>query len=75
MTEAGGKIPKVIGKQNKAHPAVNNSITFKQSENLGRYAEAVNTIKAGDIVVVEKPHCSALLSERSQTHCFQCFKR
>ncbi|RZF40765.1 hypothetical protein LSTR_LSTR011282 [Laodelphax striatellus] len=67
--------PKLSKKPSKSHPAVIDSIQFNKSEISGRFAEAKQTIKAGDIIAVEKPYCAVLLEEFTVSHCFNCLKR
>eukprot|EP00112_Aurelia_sp_Birch-Aquarium-sp1_P016113 Seg3621.1 transcript_id=Seg3621.1/GoldUCD/mRNA.D3Y31 product="SET and MYND domain-containing protein 4" protein_id=Seg3621.1/GoldUCD/D3Y31 len=40
----------------------------------GRYLEANGEIKAGDVLIVEKPYASVLLPEFYHSHCYHCIK-
>lgn len=51
------------------------SIKFEYSNEDGRYAVAEKSIKAGEIIINERPHCSVLLEDFTKTHCQNCFKR
>lgn len=51
------------------------NIDIEYSQKMGRYARAKSDIKAGDIVLVEEPHCALLLDTYRETHCHNCFKR
>lgn len=42
---------------------------------IGRHAVATRNIEPGEILVVEKPHCSFLLAEYRLTHCHLCMSK
>jgi len=54
---------------------LNKNIEFDYNENEGRFVKAKDNIKIGELILIEKPHCSVLLDKYSKTHCQNCFKR
>ncbi|KAF0298404.1 SET and MYND domain-containing protein 4 [Amphibalanus amphitrite] len=48
-------------------------VTYSPGE--GRFAVAARDVKPGDLLVVEKPHASVLMAEKTGTHCIHCLKR
>lgn len=69
------ELPQVSGKNNKSYVAASEAITIESTESEGRFAQAVRDVTVGEILVVEKAHCSVLLAENAQSHCYECFKR
>ena len=51
------------------------AVDVAHSADEGRYAVATESVKPGDLLVVEKPHASVLMSEKLGTHCTHCLKR
>lgn len=49
--------------------------TVNESNEFGRYVQAVEDISSGDVVLVEKPFCSVTLPSYYLTHCCLCQKR
>ncbi|XP_011498185.1 PREDICTED: SET and MYND domain-containing protein 4 [Ceratosolen solmsi marchali] len=69
------KIPS-IKVRNPIYPSCSASIEIRQSyDDVGRYAVAVKDIEPGDVLVVERPHCSSLLEEYRGKHCHRCLIR
>uniref|UniRef100_A0A1B6J8P5 Protein-lysine N-methyltransferase SMYD4 n=2 Tax=Homalodisca liturata TaxID=320908 RepID=A0A1B6J8P5_9HEMI len=60
---------------NKQYPHASNVVTIKEAPQLGRFAEAGNDIKPGELLLRETPYCAVLLDQYSKSHCFQCFRR
>lgn len=67
------KIPEIVDKS-KYFDCAANCVELKQTENLGRHLVATKNIEPGDVIAVEKPYTSILLTEFFNTHCFNCFK-
>ncbi|XP_046986428.1 SET and MYND domain-containing protein 4-like [Schistocerca americana] len=65
----------VVGGRSDQYPSLSSFVTIKNSAEMGRYAEAVQKIKTGDVVLTEDAHCAVLLAERCETNCFHCFRR
>lgn len=57
------------------YEAIKADIDIEYSQKMGRYARAKSDIRAGDIVLVETPHCALLLDTYRKTHCHNCFRR
>ncbi|CAH1402398.1 unnamed protein product [Nezara viridula] len=68
------KQDRIHGESNKLYPALNNSIEIKYDQYSGRYAEAKRDIELGEVFLCEDPHCSVLLENQCETHCFHCMK-
>ena len=48
-------------------------VSFTPEE--GRFAVAAREVKPGELLIVEKPHASVLMAEKTATHCVHCLKR
>ena len=49
---------------NPVYPALSKAVEIRDSgSDVGRYAVATRDVKPGDILGIEKAHCSALLAE------------
>ncbi|KAE8747180.1 hypothetical protein FOCC_FOCC006178 [Frankliniella occidentalis] len=44
-------------------------------EEVGRHVTTDDDVKAGDLLLTERPAVAVLLQERALTHCFECFRR
>lgn len=67
--------PKLTGKHNPNYPAISDAVQIDYSESQGRYATATRDIKAGELLVVERPHSGVMLGEHSTTHCQHCLMK
>ncbi|KAI8429547.1 hypothetical protein MSG28_000178 [Choristoneura fumiferana] len=67
--------PKLTGKRNANYPAISDAVQIDYSESQGRYATATRDVKAGELLVVERPHSGVLLGEHSTTHCQHCLMK
>lgn len=52
--------------------SLSEKVTIKEDKYQGRYIEAITDIEAGEMVAIEKAHCSVLNIESSRTHCDFC---
>ncbi|XP_014292302.1 SET and MYND domain-containing protein 4 [Halyomorpha halys] len=68
------KQDKIHGDSNKLYPALNDSIEIKYDQYAGRYSEAKRDIELGEVFLSEDPHCSVLLENQCETHCYHCMK-
>ncbi|XP_011883193.1 PREDICTED: SET and MYND domain-containing protein 4 [Vollenhovia emeryi] len=63
-------------KRNSLYPACSKAVEIKDDGgDVGRHAVATREISPGEIVIVERPHCTSLLTENRLTHCHLCFVR
>ncbi|XP_077276488.1 protein-lysine N-methyltransferase SMYD4 [Temnothorax americanus] len=63
-------------KRNSLYPACSKAVEIKDDGgDVGRHAVATRKITPGEIVIVERPHCTFLLAEYRLTHCYLCFAR
>uniref|UniRef100_A0A9I3CJN3 MYND-type domain-containing protein n=1 Tax=Anopheles culicifacies TaxID=139723 RepID=A0A9I3CJN3_9DIPT len=54
---------------------IEKSLWFDETENEGRFARTSSDLKPNTILLLERPHVSALLEDYSLDHCTHCFKR
>lgn len=54
---------------------IDKALYFDYSADEGRFAKTNADMKANTILLLEKPHVSALLEDYSLSHCSNCFKR
>ncbi|XP_026758379.1 SET and MYND domain-containing protein 4 [Galleria mellonella] len=66
---------KLAGGAKQNMPALSQLVKIVEEENKGRFAVASDSIKTGDVLLVDSPYASCLLSECYGTHCLHCFKR
>ncbi|XP_078000024.1 protein-lysine N-methyltransferase SMYD4-like [Glandiceps talaboti] len=66
--------PELSYGQNKQIPCASSALEIKSSPEAGRYAVATRDIKAGDVLIVEKPYASVVLLPCNATHCQHCYK-
>ncbi|XP_008202496.1 SET and MYND domain-containing protein 4 [Nasonia vitripennis] len=58
---------------NPLYPSCSKAVEIKDARgDVGRFAVATKDIQPGELLVVEKPHCSMLLGEYRLTHCHRC---
>eukprot|EP00111_Clytia_hemisphaerica_P004260 TCONS_00012164-protein len=65
----------VIDDKNSVYLSASQSFSIKSTQSQGRYAIADRDIKAGEIIIAEKPYALQCLSESFETHCYQCLTR
>lgn len=68
-------IPILSKVKNENYPSASSAVAFTESVTEGRYAVANENINAGDVILVERPHCATLLYKYVKTHCQHCFTR
>ena len=59
------------------HPKISNGsvlIEMGCTKSQGRYLKAKEQIKAGDVLILEKPYTAVLVPENKNTHCSHCFE-
>ncbi|CAB3991288.1 SET and MYND domain-containing 4-like, partial [Paramuricea clavata] len=59
------------------HPKISNGsvlIELSCSKTQGRYLEAKEQIKAGDVLILERPYAAVLVPDNKTTHCSHCFE-
>lgn len=59
------------------HSKISNGSALIQlncSKSQGRYLEAKDQIKAGDVLILEKPYAAVLVHDNQSTHCSHCFQ-
>ena len=61
-----------VDKTNETFLSLSASCTVAYSENAGRFIQATKDIFPGEILVVERPYASILLSTHYWTHCHNC---
>ena len=65
----------VIEEKNPVYLSASQSFTIKSTPSQGRYAIADRDIKAGEVIITEKPFALQCLSESFETHCYECLTR
>ena len=65
----------VTGDENETFPCLSSKVEVTSDDEKGRQVKAVEEIKVGDVVAIEKPYASVLLCENYLTHCQHCLKR
>ena len=70
------KLPPRLGANpNPTFPSFSRRCDVRYENNRGRFVAAVDDISAGEVVMVERPFASVLLSEEQADHCHVCFVR
>ena len=67
--------PLKLEEQNENIPSASSAIDLRFNEELGRHLIANRDIRAGEVVIIEKPYASSLNSKSISTHCSHCFLR
>ena len=65
----------LITRPNSIYLSASKSFAMKSDKTHGRYAVASEDIKAGEIILVEKPFASLCLPDCFETHCYLCLTR
>jgi len=66
--------PNVAHGQHRSIANASDLIKVNYATEKGRYLEANGSIKAGDVLIVEKPYASILLPDYRHSHCYHCMK-
>lgn len=66
-------VPRINGGASSTHPDVSANVLICYSSSAGRHAIAGQDIKAGDVLMVDKPFASVLFPRFHKTHCYHCF--
>ncbi|XP_012560518.1 SET and MYND domain-containing protein 4 [Hydra vulgaris] len=67
--------PPVILKKNTIYPSTSEALKIVSTNSKGRHAIASRDIKAGEVIIIEKPFASLCLPECYNTHCYHCLTR
>ena len=64
-----------ISDVNQIFPCAGKSFSIVDEPGKGRHAIATEDIRAGDVIIVEKPYTSICLQSSFETHCYGCLNR
>lgn len=67
--------PKLSSGENSTLSSASCLVDLRKSEKSGNFVVAKDNIRAGDVLLVEKPVVSNLLTKFYGTHCLHCFNR
>ncbi|KAM3956896.1 SET and MYND domain containing, class 4, member 2 [Aphomia sociella] len=56
-------------------PALSRLVKIIEEENKGRFAVANDSIKTGDVLLIDSPYAACLLPDYYGSYCLHCFKR
>lgn len=68
------ELPQLSYGQNSKFVSASCAVDIASSLDKGRYPLAIQDIKVGDILVIEKPFASVLLPRHLETHCYHCLR-